>query len=244
MGTLRARRRYFSRHPFAFTDAAFGAVCNTPDPFPPLTTRLHIRFGMRFQGPAGATTHQWGQWGVAGTRSWGFSIHNPGTHHPRLAVYPLGTDASLIGPEAALGLLDVFPGLIYPVNLWLACEVNLDDGAGNRVFAYWAGRNGFGSMIPMGDPITEVGATSFFNSPAVFGTPGLVASRADRMYELEVRETADGPLIVAPNLTQLDMAGSGAAAAGGVWLGADGRTWTNGPFNALVRSPAPRPYVA
>lgn len=241
MGTLRARRRYFARHPFALTDNNFGAVITTPDPFT-LTTRLHIRFGMRYAGPAGATTHQWGQWGAAGTRSWGYSIHDPGTHHPRLAVYPLGTDASLIGPEAPLGLLDAFPDLIFPADLWLECEVNLDDGAGNRVFSYWGSRSGFGGMVSMGS-VTEPGATSFFNSAATFKSPGIVGSQATRMYELEVRETRDGPIIIGPNHTQLDLAGSGAIAGGAAWLGADGRTYTNGAFNSLVRSPRPRAYV-
>lgn len=241
---MRLRRRYISTAAAAATDPNFGPAFTTPDPFT-LTTTLYIRFGMRLTSLANATAHQWGQWGTNGNRSWGYSIHGNGSEpegRPRLAVYPDGTDASLIGLVAGGTLEGTLGPLTLPIWLWVDCFVELDDGAGNRRFTYRAGRHN-GGLVPLGPNdgvVSEAGATSFFNSTAVLQASGLVGSACDRYVDLEIRDRPGGTILVDPAITrQQPLSG-----AGTVWIGPDGRTYTCGGFAGLVRSPVPRPCAA
>lgn len=248
MGSL-THRRYRSVHPTSLVDPAFGPVLTTPDPFV-LTTRLYVAFGMRVTSFAEATNHMWGQWGTEGNRSWGWSYHGIAsgktTGRPRLAVYPTGGDASLIGPESLVEFHEVLGPLTPPVDLWVAAFVELDIGGGNRRFSYWCSRRGLHDLRSMGT-ITEPGATSFFNSTAALALPGIVASNAILFYELEVRETPTGPLLVDPDITRRPPGIWGSFSRPGgpnSWVGSDGRTYSLGAFASLRRSPRPRPYPA
>jgi hypothetical protein len=190
------------------------------------------------------SSHQWGQWGANGNRSWGYSIHDTGS--PRLAVYPAGTDASLIGPTA----LEPFT---YEDNedAWVAAFVELDIGGGNRRFSYWTSKRGIGDpetypeyWDDMGGPITEAGNTSFFNSTAVLSCIGTVGPEVQQFYEMEIRETPTGPLLLKPDIGMLRGYKGAFVGGDGIYTDRRGTVWSIGSFDSMVRSFSPRPYVA
>jgi len=243
MGTL-THRRYRTAAPAAVADPNFGPAASTPDPFA-LTTELFIRFGMRVTSFAQGTAHQWGQWGaIDNQQSWGYSFHVGG--FPRLAIYPTGLNASLIGPQTTQSYADVLGPITLPAWLWVAVYVELNVGGGRR-WTYWCSRTGFGALQVMdGGPITDGGGpTTFFNSTAVFTCPGYVGPSCDRYVDIEVRERPGGPLLVDPRVQHQQPYLIGSFSGGpDTWVGPDGRTYTLGAFGDLLRSPVPRPYAA
>lgn len=251
------RRCYRPLFPSALSEADFGASLSVVIDFA-LTTKLYIKIHMRNKSWIGGnfSSHQWGQWGAAGTRIWGYSIHNTGgpDGFPRLAVYPAGTDASLIGIQA----LEGFPANLFAPNAdaWVACAVDLNvSGAGTtRQWQYWWSKRGIGNPIDnaeywhdMGGIASEAGATSFFNGNDNLTSLGTVSSEVLEFYEMEIRETPQGPLLCKPDIGKLKGEYKGSFVGGsGPWntyTDRRGVAWSIGPFNSMTRSRSPRPYA-
>lgn len=242
------RRVYRPRFPSALSEADFGAsLAGTVDLN--LTTNLYIKFHMRNElwVGGGFSSHQWGQWGAAGTRIWGYSIHDTGK--PRLAVYPAGTDASLIGMEA----LEAFP-FAANEDAWVAAFAELDIGGGNRRFTYWWSKRGIGDPVTfpeywddMGGAQTEAGATTFFAGSNSITSLGTVNSEVLQFYEMEIRETPTGPLLVKPDLGLVkgEYIGSFVGPTGpwNTYTDRNGVAWAMGPFNRMQKSRSPRCFA-
>lgn len=244
------RRVYRPRYPSALSEADFGAsIAGTLDLG--LTTKLYIKFHMRNEQWVGGgfSSHQWGQWGAAGTRIWGYSIHDTGK--PRLAVYPAGTDASLIGIECA----EAFP-FANNEDAWVAaaCDLNVGGAGTTRQFQYWWSKRGIGDPLTfpeywddMGGTLSEAGATSFFNGNKQITSLGTVNSEVLEFYEMEIRETPQGPLLCKPDIGLLKGEYIGSFIGGtGPWntyTDRRGLAWGIGPFNRMQRSKSPRCFA-
>jgi len=95
-------------------------------------------------------------------RSYRFDVNANGT----MQLY-----TSADGAANVSGTSTVAPTVTDGASLWVAVSLNVNDGAGNRVYTFWTSTDGV-TWTQLGSTVTTAGTTSIFNStaPLEFGS--------------------------------------------------------------------------
>lgn len=174
-----------------------------------------------------------GRSSTAPNRGWYAYINTDG--RPYFAYSTDGTALAAMGANADTSIAD---GSTY----WLRWLFTPNDGSGNRVFKAYKSPNG-STWTQIGTTVTTAGAVSIYDNNSIAmecgGITGGVSAGLTRLYEIQIRNGEDGPLVApalpdlwppqssiaanftgSPTLTVLNgsVAGAGIATTGGAYL--------------------------